>query len=299
VPEPTTTTTTVPEPTTTTTTVPEPTTTTTTTTVPEPTTTTTVPAPSTTVPTGTTTTTVVTARVLGVVWLDANRNGIQDAGEPGLPRTTVRLEQNVVGASSVRTASVRVASAVLETVTDAAGRYVFESVQPGSWSVRATLSSPALSQVYDSSGNVDWVVPVSVPVNGEARGDFAAAGTAKLVGTLTTTSGARVMDGTATVRWAGPDGVLGNDDDVAFDVTITDGSFSIEGIPAGAYSITGAASDGREAAGDRVTVSSGTNRAELVVPEELPETGSDSRTFALLGVVLLLAGVAVRRRPAR
>lgn len=236
------------------------------------------------------------------MWIDKNRNGAQDADEPGLPRTPVRLERSSVSQASVRAvrpAAVSASAAYLETITDADGRYVFAEVEPGSWSVRATLTASSLSQVFDSSGAVDWVVPVSVPAGGEARGDFAAAGSARLVGTIETTTGARINEGTATVVWGGPDGVIGNDDDVTFEVPFKNGTFSISGIPAGPYRVSGVAADGRASSLAGVTVDEGTARATVVVPERLPQTGSKSRAIMMLGVLLMLVGIALKRVPSR
>ncbi len=62
------------------------------------------------------------------VWLDENKNGIQDSGEPGLPSVLVKLldcSDNVL----------------LTTVTDANGNYLFSDILPGSYKVE--FSKPA------------------------------------------------------------------------------------------------------------------------------------------------------------
>jgi hypothetical protein len=63
-----------------------------------------------------------------LVWNDVNQDGIQDAGEPGVPGVTVEL-LNLAG------------TVVATTVTDAFGKYQFNDLAPGSYSVRFTLPS--------------------------------------------------------------------------------------------------------------------------------------------------------------
>ena len=115
-------------------------TTTTTSAVPTTTTTSAVPttttvAPSTTTsststtqpPSPTTTTTVLQTASLGDrVWLDDDRDGIQDAGEDGVPGIIVILEQVVDG----------VAVEVATTLTDDNGYYLFDELAPGDYTVK-------------------------------------------------------------------------------------------------------------------------------------------------------------------
>jgi hypothetical protein len=235
--------------------------------------------------------------VLGVVWIDTNRNGRQEANEPGMPKTLVKLERT--SSPAVQSLSVVKQSAALpETYTDSSGAYSFENVEPGQWSVKAILNSQALSTVYDSSGNTDWIVPVSVPVNGEARGDFAAAGSSSISGDLKNQNGVTVPDGTAEVVWAGPDGILGTDDDVVFPVVIKNGSFSMSGVPEGRYVVKGRASDGREAQDTSINVKQGLNKTEMRVIDTLPETGYDLISRMMLPLLMSLIGFAllIRRR---
>ncbi len=64
------------------------------------------------------------AKVGDMAWLDENRNGLIDGGEPGIPGVTVRLMQN--------------GKAVYETVTDAYGYYLFTDVYPGEYTISAS-----------------------------------------------------------------------------------------------------------------------------------------------------------------
>lgn len=61
------------------------------------------------------------------VWLDADRNGVQDAGEPGFPGVAVRL----LDASDAEVAA---------TVTDADGRWRFDLLEPGTYRVELGLA---------------------------------------------------------------------------------------------------------------------------------------------------------------
>lgn len=61
------------------------------------------------------------------VWVDANRDGVQDAGEEVLPGVTVEL-LNAAG------------TVVGTTTTDAQGRYLFDNLVAGTYQVRFTLT---------------------------------------------------------------------------------------------------------------------------------------------------------------
>lgn len=58
-------------------------------------------------------------------WLDLDGDGMQDAGEPGVPGIQIRIYQHDQLAQ--------------ETVTDAFGRYLFKEVYPGSYRLEATI----------------------------------------------------------------------------------------------------------------------------------------------------------------
>jgi hypothetical protein len=73
-----------------------------------------------------TTTTVPTASIGDFVWLDADGDGVQDAGEAGLPRTVIRLVD----------ADGRHAG---ETVTDEGGRYELSPSTSGPFTLEVVL----------------------------------------------------------------------------------------------------------------------------------------------------------------
>ncbi|MEY4936673.1 MAG: hypothetical protein RIS64_3032, partial [Bacteroidota bacterium] len=59
------------------------------------------------------------------VWEDLNGNGIQDANEPGIPTVTVKLTGRTGNGTAV----------TLTTTTDANGKYLFESLIPGDYTI--------------------------------------------------------------------------------------------------------------------------------------------------------------------
>jgi len=78
------------------------------------------------------------------VWLDANNNGLLDAGETGIENVTVELLDS--------------GGAVIATdVTDANGNYLFSDLPPGDYSVRITAPAGLASSTTDSSDPNDDV----------------------------------------------------------------------------------------------------------------------------------------------
>lgn len=67
-------------------------------------------------------------------WIDSNKNGVQDAGEPVLPGVKVELLDATGGV-------------VATTTTNAQGRYLFDELPAGTYQIRFTLT-PAQSVMY-------------------------------------------------------------------------------------------------------------------------------------------------------
>ncbi|KAB2964537.1 SdrD B-like domain-containing protein [Zoogloea sp.] len=74
------------------------------------------------------------------VWSDSNGNGIQDAGEAGIPGATVKL----LDASG---------NVVATTQTDANGNYLFKDLTPGSYAVQFTAPAGCGFTIKDAGGN--------------------------------------------------------------------------------------------------------------------------------------------------
>jgi hypothetical protein len=68
-----------------------------------------------------------------LVWFDTNRDGIQDFGEPGLAGVTLTITTSTGGA-----VTDVFGNPVTTTVTDAAGRYLFDNLPFGSYTVTVT-----------------------------------------------------------------------------------------------------------------------------------------------------------------
>ena len=64
-----------------------------------------------------------TAELRGIVWLDSNGSGVQDADEPGIRGVQIVLSEE---------------GAAMSVRTDADGGYRFMGLEPGSYSVRET-----------------------------------------------------------------------------------------------------------------------------------------------------------------
>ncbi len=142
-------------------------------------TTTTTVAPTTTVAgvattTTTTTTTTLPGRVsaanvvsdvTGVIWKDLNKNGKQDANEPGIPNVVVRLSSSTLSNVSE------------EAITDSQGVYKFSVTTAGEYTVTATVpKGQALTASTDSDGNTDWKVNLTVASATRSTANFAATG---------------------------------------------------------------------------------------------------------------------------
>ena len=100
------------------------------------------------------------ASVGDYVWLDENWDGVQDAGEAGIPNVRVELldSNNVV---------------IATTVTDLNGLYLFTDLPPGDYTVRVDLSSLppqlAANPTYDFDGNRDSITPVTLQSGDDER----------------------------------------------------------------------------------------------------------------------------------
>ncbi len=93
------------------------------------------------------------------VWMDENTDGIQDAGEPGIPGVTIEL---VNGVNAV----------IATTMTDANGGYLFKGVIPNTYTVRVASGIPTAldNPIYDEDNGTsspDEATSVTVGAEGE------------------------------------------------------------------------------------------------------------------------------------
>ncbi|MCK6373166.1 MAG: carboxypeptidase regulatory-like domain-containing protein, partial [Zoogloea sp.] len=81
-----------------------------------------------------------TAAIGDKVWLDANANGVQDAGEAGVAGVTVKLLDST-------------GAVVSTTATDANGNYLFSSLTPGDYAIQVTAPAGYVVSGKDQGGN--------------------------------------------------------------------------------------------------------------------------------------------------
>jgi hypothetical protein len=285
---PTTTTTSTVAPTTTTTSTVAPTTTTTSTVAPT-TTTSTVAPTTTTTSTVAPTTTAPAGEVYGDVWFDVDGDDVRDEDETALADVPVELRP------------IGTQSGPRSTRSDAAGRYRFPAVTPGSYRIVAVVPAPGIEQSWDSDGTVDWSVSVDVLATEPSAADFAAIGSGTVNGRVADSSGNTVQAAPLTCTWAGADGTFGTGDESTFHATSgADGSFSVGGVPFGQFECARVASYGQASTPVVLDVSS-TQPVAVVVPSaapasvsgNLPAAGSDVGPILIAAVVLLGIGVGL------
>jgi len=101
------------------------------------------------------------AALSGTVYLDRNNNGVQDAGEPGLPNVQVQLPGGTVDALGQPVAAI---------ATDADGRYRFDDLLAGTYTVTQQAAQPVFNGVatingITAAGTIDGtVVGTATPV---------------------------------------------------------------------------------------------------------------------------------------
>ena len=208
--------------------------------------------------------TVVEPAVIGnYVWLDEDGDGVQDAGETGIPNVTVTLTGNDANGNPVN----------LTFVTDANGGYLFKGLPPSNGSgYTITVTPPAgLNQTYDENGlgspNATTVVVAAGDEHLSADFGYNWAPTSDVTGNTGNGSiGDRVWidangDGVQDPGEAGLGGVTVTlytdpDQDGVYDnvagTTVTDaaGNYIFDNLPAGSYVVGISAPVGYTQTGD-------------------------------------------------
>jgi uncharacterized repeat protein (TIGR01451 family) len=182
-------------------------------------------------------------RIGDTVWLDINGNGLQDAGEPGLPGVTVELHNS--GCTNTLCAT---------SVTDANGLYGFPNLLLGATytvTVRASTLPAGLTQTGDPDGIVDGqnTVTLTSANTPYVIADFGYQGNVSIGDFVWNDinrnglqdGGSEVgLDGvTVNLTWAGLDGSLATtSDNLTFSqVTSGGGAYNFTGLPAGTYQV--------------------------------------------------------------
>ncbi len=187
---------------------------------------------------------ILTPASLGdLVWLDANGNGIQDAGEPGLDGVTVQLYDN----NDVLQAT---------TTTTGGGHYLFEHLFPGDYYVKFTPPSGYQITAKDQGSN-DAVDSDADPSTGKTvvttlsegendltwdAGLYRPAAIGNFVWEDVNGNGIQdagepgIADVTVHLYGAGPDGTFGTADDTSATTTTgTGGVYEFTNLPPGTY----------------------------------------------------------------
>ena len=186
------------------------------------------------------------ASVGDYTWMDVNRDGLQDADEPALPGVTVTLMR--ADGSAVTDASGNPVAAV---TTDAAGRYVFENLLPGDYTVsfqapagfEATTSDAGDDRALDSNGATASVTLVQGQTDDTI--DFGAIGTGVIGDQLfvdVNQNGGDALDAgdkplagvKVTLVWTGPGGITRTYETT----TDADGQYRFENLLPGDYKVS-------------------------------------------------------------
>jgi hypothetical protein len=261
-------------------------------------------APTTTVPSSASNSGV--GRVMGSVWFDTDLNEKRDAGEPWLAGVSVTISPKVQAGLT----PTQIAQLTYTATSNSSGAFDFTAVSPNTYVIKSSLpTASGINKSWDTSGNADWLVTVTVVANQTSRGDFAATGMVSASGCV---SGA-TADSSLNATWAGFDKIAGSADDALFVTEIDQNcDFNLEGLPTGEYSIVAKRSTGRVFASSALKlnttsptrITSGAISLKLKIVRELPSTGSQlARNLLTASMMLIVAGastnVVSRRRRRR
>ncbi|HSG79669.1 MAG TPA: SdrD B-like domain-containing protein [Acidimicrobiia bacterium] len=240
----------------------------------------------------------------GLVWWDVDDDHDISSGEPRLPGIDVRL----LDASAAEVAT---------TVTGPAGGYGFEDLAPGAYTVVVDVADLpyGLALSVDPDSIVDGRTGVTVLGDDAVTGlDFGARGTVTIgdrVWEDANRNGVQdadepsIANAEVTIRWAGPDDVLGTTDDLTWvEWTAGGGRYERDDLPAGLFEIEvdtgsiGSGLAGTTPARVSVVLAAGADYQDGdfgFAPDDsaLPNTGMDTDRLAMLAVGLIVLGVLI------
>ena len=179
------------------------------------------------------------------VWFDHDGDGSQDTGEPGLGGVTVTLTW--VGGNGIEGS--------LTTLTDADGKYQFEYLPYGDYTVTLSTLPSGLVPTSDADGHLATpnvsTTTLSALQPSDVDQDFGYRGLGSIGDTVFYDVDALETDGfldagdapiagvAVTVVWSGVDDVFGTDDDFVFtDTTDDSGNYLVTDLPHGRYTVT-------------------------------------------------------------
>jgi fimbrial isopeptide formation D2 family protein/uncharacterized repeat protein (TIGR01451 family) len=173
------------------------------------------------------------------VWLDADGDGVIDAGEPGIPGATV----TVVWAGLDGDINTTADNVTYTATTDANGQWTIDKLPAGEYTVTVSGVPGGLTNTGDPDGDGNSTTTLTLPAGGNETADFGYQGDASVGDQFwldldkdgTRDAGEPGIPGVAvTVRSAGADGVLGTADDIVTHLTTdADGRYLAGGLPAG------------------------------------------------------------------
>ncbi len=182
------------------------------------------------------------------IWLDLDGDGDQDGDEPAIPDVVVQLtwpgEDGVLGNGD---------DDVFITTTDGSGNYLFAGLPAGDYQVDVLGGLPAfVTNTFDEDLNGDSSVQITLGASdSHLSTDFGYQGTTS-VGDFVWfdvdnngafDAGEPGIEGVeVTLTYAGPDGVIGNSDDITLvSTTDVDGAYLFTGLPEGDYVVAATA----------------------------------------------------------
>ena len=186
------------------------------------------------------------ASVGDYTWMDVDRDGLQDSDEPALPGVTVTLMR--ADGSAVTDA---LGNPVASVTTEAAGKYTFENLLPGDYTVtftnpagyEATISDAGDDRAADSNGATASVTLVQGQTDDTI--DFGAVGTGVIGDQLfvdVNQNGGDALDAgdkplagvKVTLTWTGPGGITRTYETT----TDADGQYRFENLLPGDYKVS-------------------------------------------------------------
>jgi len=174
------------------------------------------------------------------VWFDVDGDGVQDPGEPGIPGITVTLTPPL-GVDLGNGPGVPVTD-----VTDADGKYLFENLPGGEYTVTVTNPPAGLANTGDPDGGANSTSKVTLPPGGSNLDqDFGYQPDGTIGDTIFFDyNGNGVMDGldagipNITVKLEADYDGDGTIDQTFTDTTDGSGKYLFENLPSGNYTVT-------------------------------------------------------------
>jgi protocatechuate 3,4-dioxygenase beta subunit len=183
------------------------------------------------------------------IYFDIDGDGTQDSNEPGIAGVTVTLKD--ASGNDIDSDPTTTGVQPTTTVTSSTGQYTFADLQFTGYQVVVTppANFPVQSGDPDTTFNNSSspTITVANPVN--LSQDFGYRGSASLGDNVwydfdgdgvKDSNEVGIVDVVVSIKWAGPDGIFGNADDLVLGTTTTDanGNYVFANLPAGNYEVS-------------------------------------------------------------